>query len=114
MSAAPPRDPLLQLVALQKASGCWDLEPALADAVGKTSVEVQTPKPESVNVEVWATVFALIWLHGIKSDAKDEWELLAMKAVLWLRAQSEPLLTECVAAANGLLGCSVQRDALGL
>lgn len=41
-----------------------------------------------VNVEVWATILALVWLHGIKSDAKDEWELLAMKAVLWLRARS--------------------------
>ena len=41
-----------------------------------------------MNKEVWATVLALIWLHGSKMDAKDEWELLAMKAVSWLRAQN--------------------------
>uniref|UniRef100_A0AAX7ULE7 von Willebrand factor A domain containing 5A n=1 Tax=Astatotilapia calliptera TaxID=8154 RepID=A0AAX7ULE7_ASTCA len=37
--------------------------------------------------EVWATILALIWLHGFKMDAKDEWELLAAKAVSWLSAQ---------------------------
>ncbi|KAK5868441.1 hypothetical protein PBY51_009455 [Eleginops maclovinus] len=31
----PPRDPLLQLVSLQKASGCWVLDQALAAALGK-------------------------------------------------------------------------------
>uniref|UniRef100_A0A672HYI9 von Willebrand factor A domain containing 5A n=1 Tax=Salarias fasciatus TaxID=181472 RepID=A0A672HYI9_SALFA len=79
MSFRPPRDPFLQLVSLQKASGCWLLDSALAAALGKTC--------EEMNNEVWATVLALIWLHGFKSDAKEEWELLSMKAVLWLRAQ---------------------------
>uniref|UniRef100_A0A4W6CSJ2 von Willebrand factor A domain containing 5A n=1 Tax=Lates calcarifer TaxID=8187 RepID=A0A4W6CSJ2_LATCA len=81
----PSRDPLLQLVSLQKASGCWVLDPALAAALGKTSEEVEKPKPAS---EVWATILALIWLHGFKMDAKEEWELLAMKAVSWFRAQN--------------------------
>uniref|UniRef100_A0A3Q1BFV6 VIT domain-containing protein n=1 Tax=Amphiprion ocellaris TaxID=80972 RepID=A0A3Q1BFV6_AMPOC len=76
----PPRDPLLQLVSLQKASGCWILDPDLAAALGKTSEEVTS--------EVWATILALIWLHGFKMDAKEEWELLAMKAASWLRAQN--------------------------
>uniref|UniRef100_A0A8C2ZQG8 von Willebrand factor A domain containing 5A n=1 Tax=Cyclopterus lumpus TaxID=8103 RepID=A0A8C2ZQG8_CYCLU len=80
----PPRDPLLQLVSLQKASGCWVLDPDLAAALGKTSEEVEKPKPAS---EVWATILALIWLHGFKMDAQEEWELLAMKAVSWLQAQ---------------------------
>uniref|UniRef100_A0A7N6A0R8 VIT domain-containing protein n=1 Tax=Anabas testudineus TaxID=64144 RepID=A0A7N6A0R8_ANATE len=78
----PLRDPLLQLVSLQKASGCWLLDAALAAALGKTSEEVEKPKPE-----VWATILALIWLHGFKTDAKEEWELLAMKAVSWIHAQ---------------------------
>ncbi|XP_074497548.1 von Willebrand factor A domain-containing protein 5A-like isoform X5 [Sebastes fasciatus] len=110
----PPRDPLLQLVSLQKASGCWVLDPALAAALGKTSEEVEKPKPASVNQEVWATVLALIWLHGFKMDAQEEWELLAMKAVSWLRAQNAAGVTECVEAGNTLLGCSVKKDALGL
>uniref|UniRef100_A0A669EDG5 VIT domain-containing protein n=1 Tax=Oreochromis niloticus TaxID=8128 RepID=A0A669EDG5_ORENI len=76
----PPRDPLLHLVSLQGASGCWLLDPALATALGKTN--------EEANSEVWATILALLWLHGFKMDAKDEWELLAMKAASWLRAQN--------------------------
>ncbi|KAK1900322.1 von Willebrand factor A domain containing protein 5A [Dissostichus eleginoides] len=110
----PPRDPLLQLVSLQKASGSWELDSALAAAVGKTSEEVENTKPASENKEVWATILALIWLHGFKMDAQEEWELLAMKAVSWLRAQNAPRVTECVEAGNTLLGCKVQKDALGI
>ncbi|XP_063349074.1 von Willebrand factor A domain-containing protein 5A-like isoform X3 [Pelmatolapia mariae] len=110
----PPRDPLLQLVSLQKASGCWLLDPALAAALGKTNEEVEKSKPEKASSEVWATILALIWLHGFKMDAKDEWELLAAKAVSWLSAQKAPSVTECVEAGNILLGCSVQKTALGL
>ncbi|XP_026195950.1 von Willebrand factor A domain-containing protein 5A-like isoform X5 [Anabas testudineus] len=110
----PPRDPLLQLVSLQKASGCWLLDAALAAALGKTSEEVEKPKPASVNQEVWATVLALIWLHGFKTDAKEEWELLAMKAVSWIHAQNAQCMTECVQAGNTVLGCKVPKDALGL
>ncbi|XP_041850377.1 von Willebrand factor A domain-containing protein 5A-like [Melanotaenia boesemani] len=110
----PLRDPLLQLVSLQKASGYWMLDAALASALGKTSEEVEKSKPAPVNKEVWATILALIWLHGFKMDVKEEWELLAMKAASWLRAQNGPCVTECVEAGNALLGCSVQKEALGL
>ncbi|KAK9520575.1 hypothetical protein VZT92_020451 [Zoarces viviparus] len=110
----PPRDPLLQLVSLQKASGCWVLDPDLAAALGKTSEEVEMPKPASVNQDVWATILALTWLHGFKMDAQEEWELLAMKAVSWLRAQKASCVKECVEAGNALLGCNVQKDALGI
>ncbi|CAI5677703.1 unnamed protein product [Oreochromis niloticus] len=106
----PPRDPLLQLVSLQKASGCWLLDAAVAAALGKTNEEVEKSKPEKASSEVWATILALIWLHGFKMDAKDEWELLAAKAVSWLSAQKAPSVTECVEARNILLGCSVQKD----
>uniref|UniRef100_A0A3B4EWC9 VIT domain-containing protein n=1 Tax=Pundamilia nyererei TaxID=303518 RepID=A0A3B4EWC9_9CICH len=74
------KDPLLQLISLLEASGCWLLKPALASVLGKTSKEVANLKPASTSSEVWATILALIWLHGFKMDAKDEWELLAMKA----------------------------------
>ncbi|XP_051813573.1 von Willebrand factor A domain-containing protein 5A-like isoform X24 [Acanthochromis polyacanthus] len=109
-----PRDPFMQLVSLQKASGCWTLDPHLAAALGKTREEVEKSKPATVNSEVWATILALIWLHGFKMDAKEEWELLAMKAASWLRAQNAPCVPECVDAGNALLGCSVQKDALML
>ncbi|XP_061574909.1 von Willebrand factor A domain-containing protein 5A-like isoform X6 [Cololabis saira] len=106
------KDPLLQLVSLQKASGCWMLDAALASVLGKTSEEVEKSKPAPVNKEVWATILALMWLHAFKTDAKVEWELLALKAASWLRAQNAPCMTECVAAGNALLGCNVQADAL--
>nr|XP_024660683.1 von Willebrand factor A domain-containing protein 5A-like [Maylandia zebra] len=110
----PPRDPLLQLVSLQEASGCWLLDPALAAALGHTNEEVEKSKPEKTSSEVWATILALIWLHGFKMDAKDEWELLAMKAASWLCAHNAPCVSECVDAGNVLLGCSVKKEALGL
>ncbi|XP_039454047.1 von Willebrand factor A domain-containing protein 5A-like isoform X1 [Oreochromis aureus] len=110
----PPRDPLLQLVSLQEASGCWLLDPALAAALGKTDEEVEKSKPEKASSEVWATILALIWLHGFKMDAKDEWELLAVKAASWLQAHKAPCVSECVDAGNVLLGCSVKKEALGL
>ncbi|XP_029964274.1 von Willebrand factor A domain-containing protein 5A-like isoform X16 [Salarias fasciatus] len=110
----PLCDPLLQLVSLQKASGLWMLDSALAAALGKTSEEVEKSKPELVSSEVWATILALIWLQGFQTDAKDEWQILAGKAVLWLQAQNAPNVTECVDAGNALLGCRVQKDALGL
>uniref|UniRef100_A0A672HYK9 VIT domain-containing protein n=1 Tax=Salarias fasciatus TaxID=181472 RepID=A0A672HYK9_SALFA len=84
----PTCDPLLQLVSLQNASGFWMLDSALAAALGKTSEEVEKSKPEPVSSEVWATILALIWLQGFQTDAKDEWQILAGKAVLWLQAQN--------------------------
>uniref|UniRef100_A0A3B3I0N2 von Willebrand factor A domain containing 5A n=1 Tax=Oryzias latipes TaxID=8090 RepID=A0A3B3I0N2_ORYLA len=106
----PRRDPLLQLVSLQKASGCWLLDAALASVLGKTSEEVEKSK----TAEVWATILALIWLHGFKMEAKDEWELLAVKAASWVQAQNAPCVKDCVAAANALLCCRVKKKALKL
>ncbi|XP_030600166.1 von Willebrand factor A domain-containing protein 5A-like [Archocentrus centrarchus] len=113
-SQQPVKDPLLQLVSLQETSGCWLLDPALASTLGKTSKEVENLKPALANKEVWATILALIWLHGFKMDAKDEWELLAMKAASWLCAQKALCVAVCLEAGNALLGCNVPKDALGL
>ncbi|XP_032401497.1 von Willebrand factor A domain-containing protein 5A-like isoform X3 [Xiphophorus hellerii] len=110
----PHKDPLLQLVSLQNASGSWMLHEALAAVLGKTKEEVEKAKPELVNNEVWASILALIWLHGFKMDAKEEWELLAMKAASWIKAQNAPCVSECVEAGNKLLGCSMKKEALGI
>ncbi|XP_015254976.1 PREDICTED: von Willebrand factor A domain-containing protein 5A-like [Cyprinodon variegatus] len=110
----PARDPLLELVSLQNASGCWLLDPCLAAALQKNMQELEETKPKSVKKEVWATILALIWLHGFKVEEKDEWELLAAKAASWLRAKKVVCLRACVEAGNVLLGCNVQTDALGL
>ncbi|KAJ3590770.1 hypothetical protein NHX12_008720 [Muraenolepis orangiensis] len=109
-----PKDPMLQLVSLQRASGSWLLESPLATALGKTLQEVESSKPESVSPEVWATVLAVTWLHGFKMDAQVEWEFLAMKAVSWLHGEKVPCLTECLRAGNLLLGCQVQESSMGM
>ncbi|XP_042153524.1 von Willebrand factor A domain-containing protein 5A isoform X1 [Oncorhynchus tshawytscha] len=110
----PVKDPLLQLISLQKASGSWVLEAALAEVLGKTEEEVAKPKPAQVDQEVWATVLALVWLYGFKMEAQEEWQFLAMKAVSWIQAQKAASVSECVKAGNILLGCQVQKDTLGL
>ncbi len=50
VSAEPElqKDPVLQLVSLQKAVGCWELNAALAGVFGKTEDEVTNQKPAQV------------------------------------------------------------------
>ncbi|XP_051975983.1 von Willebrand factor A domain-containing protein 5A-like isoform X2 [Xyrauchen texanus] len=81
------KDSLLQLVSLQKASGCWDLTPTLAHVFGKTEDELTNQKPAEVNQSVWATLLALIWLYGCKIKDQVEWQFVAMKAASWIRSQ---------------------------
>ncbi|XP_016523031.1 von Willebrand factor A domain-containing protein 5A-like [Poecilia formosa] len=47
-SVQPHKDPLLQLVSLQKASGSWMLDEDLTAVLGKTKEEVEKAKPELV------------------------------------------------------------------
>ncbi|CAL8350850.1 unnamed protein product [Lota lota] len=109
-----PRDPMLQLISLQRASGSWLLESTLATVFGRALKDVESATPASVSPEVWATVLAVIWLHGFKKDAQGEWEFLAMKAVSWLHGEKVPCMTECVEAGNVLLGCQVQESSMGM
>ncbi|XP_014880802.1 von Willebrand factor A domain-containing protein 5A-like [Poecilia latipinna] len=108
------KDPLLQLVSLQKATGCWMLDEDLAAVLGKTKEEVEKAKPGEVKQEVWTTILALIWLHSFKTDKKAEWELLSMKAASWLNDQNASRVPECVAAGNTLLDSSVRKEDLGI
>ncbi|KAK7117259.1 hypothetical protein R3I94_022728 [Phoxinus phoxinus] len=110
----PQKDPLLQLVSLQKASGCWDLDVTLADAFGTTEDELTNQKPAQVEGSVWATLLALIWLYGCKIDQRVEWQFVAMKAASWIRSQKVGDLSECVCVGNVLLGCQVTKDTLGI
>uniref|UniRef100_A0A9J8AQI0 von Willebrand factor A domain-containing protein 5A-like n=1 Tax=Cyprinus carpio carpio TaxID=630221 RepID=A0A9J8AQI0_CYPCA len=81
------KDSLLQLVSLQKASGCWDLDATLADVFGKTEDELTNQKPAQVDGSVWATLLALIWLYGCKIEQQVEWQFVAMKAASWIGSQ---------------------------
>uniref|UniRef100_A0A8C1ANS3 von Willebrand factor A domain-containing protein 5A-like n=1 Tax=Cyprinus carpio carpio TaxID=630221 RepID=A0A8C1ANS3_CYPCA len=87
----PRMDPLLRLVSLQKAAGCWELNAALADVFGKTEDEVTNHRPAQVDGSVWATVLALIWLRAYKLDQRVEWQFVAMKAASWVRSQKREM-----------------------
>ncbi|XP_016298039.1 von Willebrand factor A domain-containing protein 5A-like [Sinocyclocheilus anshuiensis] len=110
----PQKDPLLQLVSLQKASGCWDLDATLADVFGKTEDELTNQKPAQVDGSVWATLLALIWLYGCKIEQQVEWQFVAMKAASWIGSQKVGDLSQCVCVGNVLLGCQVTKETLGI
>ncbi|KAI4897472.1 hypothetical protein NFI96_013349 [Prochilodus magdalenae] len=115
VSAKPvKKNPLLELITLQKASGYWEMDSDLAEVLGRTEEKVDKLIPAHVEKGVCATVLALIWLHGFKMDAQVEWQFVAMKAVTWIRNQKVTSLSECVRAGNKLLGCRVKEKHLGL
>ncbi|XP_044841714.1 von Willebrand factor A domain-containing protein 5A-like [Mauremys mutica] len=112
---APEVSPLLRLVSLQNADGSWDLDPRLAAALGVSETDARGRMPsQDVPPSIWATVLAVVWLHGRAVGQRDEWELLEAKAVGWVRGQAGPQLSECLEAANTLLGCSVGPAVFGL
>ncbi|XP_034643106.1 von Willebrand factor A domain-containing protein 5A-like isoform X2 [Trachemys scripta elegans] len=107
--------PLLRLVSLQNADGSWDLDPQLAAALGVSETDARGRMPsKDVAPGVWATVLAVVWLHGRATGQRDEWELLEAKAVGWVWGQAGPRLSECLEAVNTLLGCSIGPAVFGL
>ncbi|XP_009296020.1 von Willebrand factor A domain-containing protein 5A [Danio rerio] len=110
----PPQDLLLPLVSLQKASGCWELDAALAAVLGKTEDELTNQKPAQVDGSVWATLLALIWLYGWRKGQQVEWQFVARKAAAWITSQKVGDLSQCVCVGNVLLGCQVTKDSLGI
>nr|XP_055047562.1 von Willebrand factor A domain-containing protein 5A-like [Misgurnus anguillicaudatus]XP_055047563.1 von Willebrand factor A domain-containing protein 5A-like [Misgurnus anguillicaudatus] len=105
-------DPFLQLITLQKASGCWELNAALARVFEKTEDELTNQKPAQVDGSVWATLLSLIWLYGYKIQQQIEWQFVAMKAASWIGSQNVVSLSQCVCDGNHLLGCQVKEETL--
>ncbi|XP_073725015.1 von Willebrand factor A domain-containing protein 5A-like isoform X2 [Misgurnus anguillicaudatus] len=114
MSSDLHEDSLLQLITLQKASGCWELNAALARVFGKTEDELTNQKPAQVDGSVWATLLSLIWLYGYKIQQQIEWQFVAMKAASWIGSQNVVSLSQCVCDGNHLLGCQVKEETLGI
>nr|XP_055047561.1 von Willebrand factor A domain-containing protein 5A-like isoform X3 [Misgurnus anguillicaudatus] len=104
----------LHLITLQKASGCWELNAALARVFGKTEDELTNQKPAQVDGSVWATLLSLIWLYGYKIQQQIEWQFVAMKAASWIGSQNVVSLSRCVCDGNHLLGCQVKEETLGI
>ncbi|KAK1152874.1 von Willebrand factor A domain-containing protein 5A-like [Acipenser oxyrinchus oxyrinchus] len=108
-------DPMLTLISLQKADGSWELNESLVSVFEKKEQEAISKMPAEVSDKaVWATVLALLWLHGFRAELKEEWEFLAMKALSWVKAQAGASLKPCVEAGNSLLGCKVEPQTLAL
>ena len=79
------------LISAQQLNGSWELTTSFAQLVGKPLPELEAACPigrEGVGATVWATVLALSLLRSQYSSQQDEWELIAMKAELWLKKQS--------------------------
>ncbi|XP_031432648.1 von Willebrand factor A domain-containing protein 5A-like isoform X2 [Clupea harengus] len=107
-------DPLLQLISLQKATGSWEMDSSMAKVLEKSDDELAKLMPVGADKAVWATTLALIWLYGLRLEARDEWQFVAMKAASWIQAQKVGCVSQCVQAGNALLGCQVQQKTLGL
>ena len=86
--AASTSDSLMILISLQHAAGYWLLKDLSEKVVMKSLTELQCPT--GLSQEVWATVLALVFLEQKCGHQKDEWELIAAKAEMWLSSQSLP------------------------
>ena len=81
------------LISLQQAEGSWQLNSTLASALTKPLKELESscPVPYEGNIRViWATILALAFLETVCAAQRDEWELVAFKAEMWLQGQSLP------------------------
>uniref|UniRef100_A0A8C4WW02 Uncharacterized protein n=1 Tax=Eptatretus burgeri TaxID=7764 RepID=A0A8C4WW02_EPTBU len=111
-NTVPPKQSTeLNIVQLQRADGSWELKPELAKALSCKLPEIEAAKPKDASNPQWATVLALVWLHGQAADSQDEWGLLAKKAYNWLKKQGMDIVN-WVAEANKLLNTSVDHKDL--
>lgn len=77
-------DTLSKLVILQHFDGAWDLNEAFAAAIHREWSCVAV-LPTGINPRLWATALALAYLETTHASRKDEWTLLAGKAIHWMR-----------------------------
>lgn len=79
---------------LQAAEGFWRLDSTLASVFSKSPSELESACPMKLEGEslrtVWATVLTLVYLETQCQGDQDEWELVAMKAEMWLQGQTLP------------------------
>ena len=86
-------DPLMTLITAQQVNGSWALNTSLAQLMGKSLQDLKSACSIEMKEDVagvWATVLAVSLLRARYSSQQDEWELIAMKAELWLKKQSLP------------------------
>ena len=92
-SSVSSSSPLTQLITLQQAEGYWKMDEPLAMIIGSSVTDLKTKCPVECSsfIELlWATMLALVKLETKYAGQKDEWELVAMKAEMWLQVQPLP------------------------
>ncbi|XP_072270088.1 von Willebrand factor A domain-containing protein 5A-like [Pyxicephalus adspersus] len=105
---------LYRLIALQKADGSWEATLEFASILGIPENLMESCPVSTVELSVWATVLAVIWLHTSCLDQRDEWELLEGKAISWVKAKAGPSLAELVKVGKEFLKSSVEVSVFGL
>ncbi|KAL5473250.1 hypothetical protein EMCRGX_G027707 [Ephydatia muelleri] len=89
----PTGDSLSSLISLQQADGSWKLDDVIAKVLSKSLKELSDACPVKCDggvATLWATILCVVYLELKHPSQKDEWELIAMKAELWLDGQSLP------------------------
>ena len=79
-----------ELVTLQAAEGYWSLDTALASIIGRSLSDLKGASPSGCSDVVWGTLLAIVLLESRFSSQHDEWELVVMKAEIWLQGQVLP------------------------
>ena len=78
------------LITLQAAEGYWSLDTGLASIIGHSLSDLKSASPSGCSDVVWGTLLAIVLLKSRFSSQHDEWELVAMKAEMWLQGQVLP------------------------
>ncbi|KAM5191381.1 uncharacterized protein ACMZJ9_008764 [Mantella aurantiaca] len=76
---------LYRLIALQKADGSWEATTEFANILGIPENFAESCPVSDMEVPVWVTILAVIWLHSSCPNENEEWELLEGKAVSWVK-----------------------------
>ncbi|CAM5171406.1 unnamed protein product [Eretmochelys imbricata] len=112
---APEESPLLRLVSLQNADVSWNQDPWLAAVLGVSETDARGRIPsEDVTPSIWATVLAMVWLHGQAVGQCDESSCWRPRLWAGCRTEQGAQLSESLEAANALLGCIVGPAIFGL
>ncbi|XP_060677345.1 von Willebrand factor A domain-containing protein 5A-like [Hemiscyllium ocellatum] len=115
LSACEDQTPAMKLISVQNADGSWSPDNSLEELLGLKPQQSSKSLPhQGIDLTVWMTILAVIWLHAFSADTKDEWELLVGKSLSWIKAKVGSDLEECLKAGNALLNCSVDPHVFSL
>ena len=92
--------PVDKIIMLQSAKGAWVPSAGLSSVLG---VDVAAGAPADTAADAWATAIVVAYLRARMADDADEWQLLADKALRWLRSTGADV-DALLAAADAVVG----------